>query len=193
MEKWRLATGASAALTNKAKNNIIAILVATVRAFMLDTYRFARDSACLEGRLALAGLSRLADALAQTEGAVDYRLSGLMGNQGQACLRLRVTGRLLLVCQRCLSAVAHDVVIDRLLELASEDSAPTQEEMEDDSVDILPSVGALAVDALVEDELLLSLPIVPRHAECALPEATADGGQTHPFAALAALKHHPHH
>ena len=158
---------------------------------MLDVYSFARDSACLEGCLALTGLSRLADALAQTEGSVDYRLSGLMGNQGQA--RLRVTGRLLLVCQRCLDAVAHDVVIDRLLELASEDSAPTQEETEDDSVDILPSVGALAVDALVEDELLLSLPIVPRHVECALPEGTADFGQAHPFAALAALKHHPHH
>ncbi|MDR1350444.1 MAG: DUF177 domain-containing protein [Zoogloeaceae bacterium] len=156
---------------------------------MLDAYRFAREAGCLKGRLALAKLRRLADMLAQTEGWVDYRLSGVVGIQGQARLRLQVTGRLQLVCQRCLDAVAHDLVIDRLLEPASEDSTPTQEEMEDDSVDILPPGSALAVDALVEDEVLLSLPIAPRHAECALPVA-ADSGQTHPFAALAALKHH---
>ncbi|MDR0736420.1 MAG: YceD family protein [Zoogloeaceae bacterium] len=157
---------------------------------MLDVYRFVREAGRHEGRLAIAELPRLADALAQTEGEVDYRIESITGNQGQARLRLQVTGRLLLVCQRCLEAVAHDLVIDRLLELAPENSAPTQEEMEDDSVDILPLGGALAVDALVEDELLLSLPIVPRHAKCALPMAAADGGQAHPFAALAALKHH---
>jgi uncharacterized protein len=178
-------------LTNRAKNNIIATFVATVRAlFMLDAYRFAREAGCREGRLALAELPRLADVLAQTEGWVDYRLSGLTGERGQARLRLQVTGRLLLVCQRCLDAVAHDLAIDRLLELASEDSAPTQEEMEDDGVDVLPLDGMLAVDALIEDELLLSLPIVPRHAECALPVTAADSGKAHPFAALAALEHH---
>ena len=121
---------------------------------MLDAYRFARAAGCLEGRLAVAELRRLADALAQTEGWVTYRLSGVTGDQGQARLRLQVTGRLLLVCQRCLGAVAHDLVIDRLLELAPEDSVPTQEEIEDDSVDVLPLDGTLAVDTLVEDELL---------------------------------------
>ncbi|MDR3157999.1 MAG: YceD family protein [Zoogloeaceae bacterium] len=157
---------------------------------MLDACRFARESGCLEGRLALSGLRRLADVLAQTEGGVDYRLSGVTGEQGQARLRLRVTGRLLLVCQRCLDAVAHDLSIDRLLELAPEDSAPAQEEMEDDSVDVLPLDGMLEVDALIEDELLLSLPIAPRHAECVLPVAAADSKKAHPFAALAALEHH---
>jgi uncharacterized protein len=177
-------------LTNRIKNNIISAFVATAYApFMLDAYRFAREAACLEGRLSLSDCRRLMDVLAQTEGDVHYRLLGLTGDQGQARLRLRVTGHLLLVCQRCLGAVAHDLHIDRLLELASEYSAPTQEEMEDDSVDVLPLAGALAVDTLVEDELLLSLPLVPRHAECALPATAADSSAAHPFAALAALKH----
>ena len=41
---------------------------------------------------------------------------------------------------------------------------------------------------LVEDELILSLPIVPRHDVCALPEAVPDQAEDHPFAALAQLK-----
>jgi uncharacterized protein len=157
---------------------------------MLDVYRFAREAGCLEGRLALAELRRLEDVLAQTDGWVTYRLSGITGEQGQTRLRLQVTGQLQLVCQRCLDVMAYDLVIDRLLELASEDSAPTQEEMEDDSVDILPLGGALAVEALVEDELLLSLPTVPRHVTCTPPEMAADDGQAHPFVALAVLEHH---
>ncbi|MDR2364831.1 MAG: YceD family protein [Zoogloeaceae bacterium] len=156
---------------------------------MLDAYRFAREAGCLEGRLALLDFRRLLDVLARTDGWVDYRLSGVTGDQGQARLRLQVTGRLLLVCQRCLGAAAYDLRIDRLLELAPEGSAPTQEEMEDDNVDILPLDGALAVDALVEDEVLLSLPIAPRHAECALPAAAAGDARANPFAALVALKH----
>ncbi|GHU43449.1 hypothetical protein AGMMS50289_09880 [Betaproteobacteria bacterium] len=154
----------------------------------LDAYRFARESGSLAGCLELSDLPRLADVLASPAGNVSYQLSGYMGEREQARLRLRVTGTLQLLCQRCLGAVAESIAIDSRLELVPADSAPTQEELEDDSLDVLPVTGALDVLGLVEDEILLALPTVPRHVTCDLP--VTDGADTlpHPFAALVALK-----
>jgi uncharacterized protein len=164
---------------------------------VLDAYRFARESGCLEGCLDASELPRLADMLADPAGGVvfcqrsrqlSWRLSGVLGEQGQARLRLRVTGNVPLVCQRCLGVVEETLAIDSLLELVSADSAPTQEELEDDSLDFLPVTGALDVRSLVEDEILLSLPTVPRHVTCDLPVTDGSDDAPHPFAALAALK-----
>jgi uncharacterized protein len=161
---------------------------------ILDAYRFARESACLEGVLELSELPRLADVLVRSPvsaaGAVSYRLSGFVGEQEQARLRLQVTGTLPLLCQRCLGVVEEVIAIDNHLALLPADSAPTQEELEDDGLDFLPVTGALDVRALVEDEILLSLPTAPRHVTCDLPVADGADVIPHPFAALAALKHH---
>ncbi|MDR3054834.1 MAG: DUF177 domain-containing protein [Zoogloeaceae bacterium] len=154
----------------------------------LDAYRFARESGSLAGSLELPDLPRLADVLASPAGHVSYRLSGYVGEREQARLRLQVTGTLQLLCQRCLGAVAETIAIDNHLELVPADTEPTQEELEDDSLDVLPVTGALDVVGLVEDEILLALPTAPRHVACDLP--VTDGADTlpHPFAALSVLK-----
>jgi uncharacterized protein len=154
----------------------------------LDAYRFARESGSLEGSLELSALPRLADVLASPAGKVSYRLSGFVGEREQARLRLQVTGTLQLLCQRCLGAVEENLAIDNRLELVPADSAPTQEELEDDSLDVLPVTGTLDVLGLVEDEILLALPTAPRHVTCDLPVTDGADVAPHPFAALAALK-----
>ena len=154
----------------------------------LDAYRFARESGTLAGRLNLAELPRLADVLASQAGTVSYRLAGFLGEREQARLRLQVSGTLQVLCQRCLGAVEETLAIDNRLELAPADSAPTQEELEDDSLDVLPVTGALNVVELVEDEILLALPTAPRHVACDLPVTDGADAVPHPFAALAALK-----
>ena len=54
---------------------------------------------------------------------------------------------------------------------------------------------ALDLQSLVEDELLLALPLVPRHEVCPEPlplePEPAAPAAAHPFAALAALKRGP--
>ena len=65
-----------------------------------------------------------------------------------------------------------------------------EENLDAEAVEYLPMPDSSRVMtlALVEDELMLSLPIVPMHEECALPVTVADSGEEHPFAALAQLK-----
>ena len=152
---------------------------------------FARNGQRLDGVLPVSGLERLQDMLARAEGEVVYRLEGFKGERDEPLLQLTVTGVLQLACQRCLGAVPFDLDIDSLLEIVPEGSEVSQDELEDDSRDFLPVARELDVAELVEDEILLALPVAPRHEKCGLPGQVEAGDRINPFAALAGLKGKP--
>ncbi len=152
---------------------------------------FAREGRVLEGTLAVADLERLHDLLVEVDGEVTFRLEGYKGTRGELMLHLVVGGVLPLICQRCLAAVSHDLDVDSTLELVPEGTDMSQDELEDDTRDFLPVVKELDVAELVEDEILLALPVAPRHDKCGLPGAADAGERVHPFATLAGLKGKP--
>ncbi len=156
-----------------------------------DAFAFARNSRVLEGALPVAELERLHDVLAEAGGTVSWRLEGFEGERGEPLLRLTVDGKLALACQRCLGAVAFDLDIDSLLEVVPAGAELSQDELEDDTRDFLPVERELDVAELVEDEILLALPVAPRHEKCGLPGLADVGERVHPFAALAGLKGKP--
>jgi len=156
-----------------------------------DSFAFARDGRVLEGTLPVASLERLHDQLANVAGELAFRLQGRRGQRGELLLEVEVSGTLALACQRCLEAIVFELDIDSLLELVPEGAELSQDELEDDTRDFLPVAGELDVAQLVEDEVLLALPVAPRHERCGLPGAAAAGEQIHPFATLAALKGKP--
>ena len=106
-------------------------------------------------------------------------------------LQVVIGGVLLLACQRCLKAVSFDLDVDSLLELVPEGTDMSQDELEDDTRDFLPVASELYVAELVEDEILLALPVAPRHEKCGLPGAADAGERINPFATLAGLKGKP--
>ncbi len=152
---------------------------------------FAREGRALDGVLAVSGFERLRDMLSESNGEVSFRLEGFKGDRGEAVLHLEVQGVLQLACQRCLKSVPFDLDIDSLLELVPEGVEMSQEELEDDTRDFLPVARELEVADLVEDEILLALPVAPRHEKCGLPAASGAGELVNPFAALAGLKGKP--
>lgn len=139
----------------------------------------------------MAGLERLHDLLVDADGEVSYQLQGMQGQQGEPMLHLIVSGQVRLACQRCLLAVPLELAVDSLLELVPEGAELSQEELEDDTKDYLPLAGELNVADLVEEEILLSLPVAPRHEDCGLPGLANAGERINPFAALAGLKGKP--
>jgi uncharacterized protein len=180
-------------LTWKAKNNIISRLSRNSSRLkrISDAFMFARDGRVLEGTLAVSELERLHDMLADLAGEVSFRIDGYKGERGEFMLHLEVSGALSLACQRCLNAVPHDLDVDSLLELVPEGAELSQDELEDDTRDFLPMAGELDVAEFVEDEILLALPVAPRHEKCGLPGAADAGERINPFATLAGLKGKP--
>ena len=136
-------------------------------------------------------MERLHDLLAEVSGEVSWCLEGFRGKRGEPLLRLTVSGCIPLACQRCLDAIDFALDVDRLLEVIPVNADVSQDELEDDSRDFLPVEKELDVAELVEDEILLSLPVAPRHDGCGLPGASGAGERDNPFAALAGLKGKP--
>lgn len=157
---------------------------------VIDSLGFVRDGGVLAGNIPVAALTRVVDVLVDSEGTLACELRGVRDAEGKPCLDLVVTGSLNLLCQRCLTPVSFALAIDsRLLLVASGDSWP-DEELADDGVDAIEASRELAVSSLIEDEVLLALPIVPRHETCRTPVATETRHRPSPFAVLGKLKDH---
>lgn len=155
---------------------------------VIDSRSFARDAGVLEGSLPIASLTRVLDVLVDSIGTLSYRVEGRRGSRDRAQLLLRVEGGLSLRCQRCLEGINYPLEVESVLELIDDESDLTQEELEDDSRDFVPAQKELDVAALIEDEIILALPVAPRHENCAVPGAEQGTGKLSPFSVLAALK-----
>lgn len=173
----------------------------------LDVEAFAREGANLSGEWPAQSLSRLADAAAPEVPAahwpvVQWSLDGerreSRGTEAQTWLHLKATATVSLTCQRCLQPVEEHLGLARsFLFVGDEELAASLDADSED--DVLAMTRHLDALELVEDELLLSLPLVPRHEVCPQPlrmaavdlpedEEEVEEERPNPFAALAALK-----
>lgn len=168
----------------------------------LDVQAFAKGEARLTGDWPLADLVRVAEAThpdtpVRADDAVHWDARGEWrkprGQEAQVWLHVKASAHISMVCQRCLQPVPVRIEADRSFRFVhgEEEAAALDADAEED---VLALVRSLDLAPLVEDELLLSLPLVPMHADCPLPlppsvqELPEDPEEVHPFAALAALK-----
>ena len=162
----------------------------------LDVAAFAADAARLHGATPVRAFSRLSDAiasdapdeLAQWQARGELRRPNAL--EPEVWLHLGARATVWMTCQRCLQPVAVALDVDRQVRFVrgEDEAARLDAEGEDD---VLPLERSLDLAALVEDELLLALPLVPRHERCPAPlQVPAEQVEPaeNPFAALAALK-----
>jgi uncharacterized protein len=130
----------------------------------IDSLRFAHAGECLTGEWPIADLSRLAGSLASDAGVVHYRIRGKVA-AGRPALELEVSAEVQMICQRCLGPCTQAVASHGLLPIARDENQLAAWERDDPLVDALLADPQLDVQTLVEDEILLSLPVVPRHLD----------------------------
>ena len=171
----------------------------------LDVAAFTADAGDLAGDWPGSALSRLAEsqtppqdvALASVAWQARGECKPVTGGEPELWLHLSAHTDAWLTCQRCLQPYAVPLAVDnRVRFVRGEAQAEALDAELDDDVLALPR--ALDLRELIEDELLLGLPIVPRHdGACPQPLPMAAGEaelpddlpeKPHPFAALQALK-----
>jgi uncharacterized protein len=157
---------------------------------VIDSLEFAREDGVLAGDVPVAHLGRLAEALADNDGLLACELRGGRDGEGKPFLRLRLEGSINVRCQRCLSALPFVLDIDSRLALVAPGETWPDEELADDGVDAIEADREQSVLQLIEDEVLLALPISPRHEDCRPSAAVGKEQGSSPFAALAGLKKH---
>ncbi len=130
----------------------------------LDALSFARSGARLEGELRADQLPRLRSNLTADDAAVQYRIAGRVEG-GRPALSLWIEADVRLTCQRCLEPFRQHVGLENVLPVARDEAELARWETDEPLVDALLADDRLNVASLVEDEILLSLPLAPRHPE----------------------------
>jgi uncharacterized protein len=161
----------------------------------LDAVELARSEARVEREFQVAAFDRLLDRLAEPAGHVNARAQFRQAGRWPAA-RLAVTAEVVLTCQRCLGPMRRALASEAEVVFAEEGAPGLPEGSE--------TVGGdphrLDFAALVEDELLLALPIIPQHdagEACTLPTGEGDeidasdtAQMRRPFAGLKDLLKH---
>lgn len=159
---------------------------------VINSIELARNGESLSGRIAVEKLSRLQDLLSSNDGMLAYSLTGKQGENGRLFLLCVIKGVLHIRCQRCLDVLDYPVSLVSELELAEGEPSLTALVNEEELADAIPADAELDVLALVEDEVLLGLPIAPMHVpdDCKAIRnlGQAKLGEQNAFSALAALK-----
>ena len=182
----------------------------------LDVAALAAEGALLQGHWPLPQLPRLAEVQARPAGAdvdghADAQLGGVrwrargelrerIGGAAQIWLHLELDTHAWLSCQRCLQPLAVTLALAPALRFVVGEARAEAEDAQSEE-DVLALPRSLNLLELAEDELLLALPLVPRHASCpqplpvpvdeldlSEPGEPAEPAAPHPFAALAKLK-----
>ena len=163
---------------------------------------FAAEGTPLAGTTLLQNMERLAQEThaLQPDLAVNWQANAELragsGAEADIWLHLQATATLSLTCQRCMGSVDTPIAVDQWYRfVATEEIAMAEDdESEEDLLVMAPQFDLLAV---LEDELLMALPLVPMHDHCPVAPVLAVGDiglvnapaeKPNPFAVLAQLK-----
>ena len=159
---------------------------------LIDPQRLSSKPLVLEGTFKPGDLERLEDSLANADGELHYRIAAALDPQRRKVVSCIINGFVFLTCQASLETFRHEISVnDRLVLVDDESQLPPVEE-ESDTEDYLVADEPLDIRDLVEDAVLLALPMVPRKPGLQEPGEGDDGKpageRPNPFAALASLK-----
>ena len=176
----------------------------------LDVIDFTETAASQSGVESTANYPRLAAELAPPPAdaadtvaeppSVAWHIEGerRIGADGASVpwLYVRAEADVALVCQRCLTPVASTLLVDRWFRFAADEAtAEAEDELADE--DVLVVARDFDVHGLIEDELLMEIPITPRHDVCpveirlSVADANYEEGENvpvNPFAVLENLR-----
>jgi len=155
----------------------------------VDASRMVQARRTFHGKLPLASFERLRASLAAGEGEADYDLEFGKDELGVDYLAVRVDAELPLTCQRTLEVFRQPVHVDQRLGLIGEESEEAA--LPEGYEPLLIPDGAVDLAGVIEDELILALPVVPLKPGAPLEwhdETAEEESEPNPFAALAKLK-----
>lgn len=157
---------------------------------LIDPLKFAREGRSQAGKLPVGELDeRVYSDLSDTSGDVEYALDGFRDRLNRLSLRLHLSAELKVTCQRCMESMPYSLDTDSVVTLFTDPDKLEEACEQDEELDAIIAEPELNLTALIEDEIIMGLPLSPKHDDCGretLSLAKAD--KPNPFAVLAALK-----
>jgi uncharacterized protein len=160
---------------------------------VLDVWRIVAAQRVFEGSMPLSRFARLAGSLADGSSECTYQVQFSRSDTGIDYVDIAVQADLPLICQRSLERFLYPVSVNQRLGLIRHEAQEAA--LPDDMEPVLvPEDGQLHPADLLEDELILAVPVVAINPEAPeienvdIEEDIDVEEKPNPFAALAALK-----
>ena len=125
-----------------------------------DLEALGQRHATLDGEIELSKLNRLAGLLHDSSGSVKASLRVQQRGEGWLALQLQYDATVQLLCQRCLEPMAEHLAGQVEIAVVEPGGAAVPEGYEPVELER----GRLKPAELIEDELIVALPLVPKHA-----------------------------
>ena len=161
----------------------------------IDPFRLANNGLQLEGKIALSDMPRVSEAIIDDSGHVDVKLQFDIDETGTPYMVGHINTELPLTCERCMQTMQYSVDTDLSLGLIRHESQ-AERLAEQYEPWLIEGDAPVKLSLVIEDELLLAIPIVPKHEHACLPGELWQSGENvgeeekpeSPFAVLSALK-----
>jgi uncharacterized protein len=146
----------------------------------INPARLAEAGASLHGAVLIKAMQRLRSSLASDDGQVDVKIQFGIDQQNIKFLRGHYETQLALQCQRCMETFVYEIIGDFLAGVVT--SEEKAKELPDTYEPVMvEDDGMLAIQDLIEDELIVGLPIVPMHdsedCKVQMPKIVLSSGQ----------------
>lgn len=159
----------------------------------IDPIRFAEHAIRLQGVLLLKDMPRLSSSLSSHEGVVNVVFQFGVDEQGIRFLRGEFATQLTLQCQRCTKPFAYNIADEFLSGIVSTDAEA--EKLPKGYDPLIVKDGILSLQTIIEDELIIGLPIVPVHPadDCPIKmpyvlDVEAEADKNNPFKVIELLR-----
>jgi uncharacterized protein len=156
----------------------------------LDPWKAAEGNRVFSGTMPISRMARLCELLVDWSGDARFEIGFDLDGQGTVRINITVDAELALQCQSSLNTFRY--VVKRKSELAVIENMADESNLPDHYEPVLIEDKRLAMMDLVEDELLLAVPQVPRDPQLGEVFPNSEVQPTRqPFADLAAkMKKH---
>jgi uncharacterized protein len=144
----------------------------------LDLFEFAQSGRQAAGAVRVSQLPRMLNEVPadapdrdtvftwQAEGSTQPELQDNGVEAPQPYLRLAVHGSVWIECQRCLAPYSQHLDVDATYRIVATEAEADEYPLDDDEVEVIVGSRQFDLVDLIEEELLLSLPLVPKHDVC---------------------------
>jgi uncharacterized protein len=156
----------------------------------VDVLELARNGGAVEGELEAGGLARLAPLLVAPMGSIHFHFQGHLDARGRPAARLRIDGHLGLSCDLCGETLAWPLNESEEFFFVEDEAQLGALPITVDGEEPLLASRQFDLNSLIEEQVLLALPISSRHPACQrLAQAQApEQGATRPFEVLGSLR-----
>ena len=139
---------------------------------VIDTVKFARNGQEMIQSFSVEDLQRVKDIVGDVGEEIEAKLEGGVLKTGKPFIDLSIKADLPLTCQRCLELMNFELNSSTRFIIAFGKSELTDLSDEPDDVEFLIAEEDADVVAMVEEELLLRLPMAAKHEDgkCREPE-----------------------